>query len=168
MLRMLGPCAAILGLSMSVATVAAPPPLSVHHLQVSVADADALAQWYVAKLGFKVVKRLSVGSTKIVWIDIPGFRLGLAQVAGSSRPAGNSLLPPEDVRVQGYRQIHFSVPNVDAAYNALSSEGVRFVVKPTTHSPPAIRITTLVDPEGNVISLYEDLDPANALIPARP
>ena len=159
----------MLGLALggSMAAQAAPPPQTAHHLQISVADVDALAQWYVAKLGFKIVKRLRAGTAKIVWIDIPGFRLGLAQVAGSSRPATNSLLPPRDATVQGFRQIHFSVPSVDAAYAALSAAGVRFVTEPTTYSAAAIRIATLVDPEGNLISLYQDLDPANALMPTR-
>ena len=105
----------MLGLALggSMAAQAAPPALTAHHLQISVADVDALAQWYVAKLGFKIVKRLRAGTAKIVWIDIPGFRLGLAQVAGSSRPATNSLLPPRDATVQGFRQIHFSVPSVE-------------------------------------------------------
>lgn len=146
---------------------AAPPSLTVHHLQVSVADCDSLARWYVEKLGFRVVKRLSAGSTEVVWVDIPGFRLGLAQVAGSSRPASNSLLPPKDASVQGFRQIHFSVASVDAAYAALVADGVRFVTSPTTYDAAGIRIATLADPEGNLISLYEDVDASNALTPAR-
>lgn len=168
-MRSWGARAALLALSASLpAAVLAAPPLAVHHVQVSVADADALAQWYVAKLGFKVVKRLATPTVKVVWIDIPGFRLGLAQVPGSRRPPDNSLLPPDDVRIQGYRQIHFSVPGVDAAYEALLADGVRFVVPPKSYDPPAIRLATLVDPEGNLISLYEDLDPANALTRAVP
>jgi catechol 2,3-dioxygenase-like lactoylglutathione lyase family enzyme len=159
----------MLGLTLggSLATQAAPPPLTAHHLQVSVADVDTLAQWYVAKLGFRIVKRLTAGTAKVVWIDIPGFRLGLVQVVGSSRPASNSLLPPRDATVQGFRQLHFSVPSVDTAYAALAADGVRFVVEPTTYSVAGIRIATLSDPEGNLISLYEDVDPANALLPPR-
>jgi catechol 2,3-dioxygenase-like lactoylglutathione lyase family enzyme len=143
---------------------AAPPKLTAHHLQVSVADADALAQWYVDKLGFKIVKRAVAGTTKVVWVDIPGFRMGLAQVAGSVRADPQKALPPADAKFQGYKQIHFSVPSVDEAYAALKAEGVTFVVPPTSYSPPGIRLASFVDPEGNVLSLYEDLDPANALM----
>ncbi len=158
--------ALILAAAMAVPAAAAAPPLVVHHLQVSVADADALAQWYVDKLGFKVVKRAGAGTTKVVWVDIPGFRIGLAQVAGSVRADAQKALPPADAKFQGYKQIHFSVPSVDDAYAALKADGVRFVTTPTSYSPPGIRIAAFVDPEGNVLSLYEDLDPANALIPA--
>lgn len=165
--------AAIMTTTPAGAAPARPPALLVHHLQVSVADADALATWYVAKLGFKVTKRAKVtrrvdgGIVKVVWIDIPGFRVGLAQVPGSTRPAEMNAVPPNDAMHQGYRQIHYSTPNVDAAYRSLSANGVRFVTPPTSFSRPGIRLATFADPEGNLISLYQDLDPANALLPAR-
>jgi predicted enzyme related to lactoylglutathione lyase len=63
--------------------------------------------------------------------------------------------------------MHFSVPNVDTAYAGLVADGVRFVAEPTTYAAAGIRIATLADPEGNLISLYQDLDPANALMPTR-
>jgi pimeloyl-ACP methyl ester carboxylesterase len=60
------------------------------------------------------------------------------------------------------------VLGVDAAHEALSADGVRFVVPPESYSPPVIPLVTLVDPEGNFISLYEDLDCANASTRASP
>lgn len=159
--------AAIMTTALAGGAPARPPALSVHHLQVSVADADALATWYVSKLGFEVTKRAGAGNVKVVWIDIPGFRIGLAQVPGSTRPAEMNAVPPDDTKHQGYRQIHFSTPNVDAAYRSLSANGVRFVMPPQSFSPPGIRLATFADPEGNLISLYQDLDPANALLPVR-
>lgn len=154
----------VAGAVVSAAAAAASPSLRIHHVQVSVANADRLAAWYVDKLGFTVVKRFSNDALTVVWIDIPGFRLGLAQVKGSSRPASNSLLPPQDARVQGFRQVHFTVANVDTAHASLAAAGVRFVVPPTSYDVAKIRLATLADPEGNLISLYEDLDPANALL----
>ena len=157
----------ILGLAAPPASVlAAPPQLRVHHLQVSVADADALAKWYVDKLGFKVVKRASAGAVKVVWIDIPGFRLGLAQVPGSIRAPVQKVMPPKDVDYQGYKQIHFAVPSVDAAYQGLKAEGGTFLTEPKTFDAVGIRIAAFADPEGNVISLYEDTDPGNGLMKA--
>ena len=162
--------AAVLAFSWACAAPAigatAPPVLTVHHLQISVADADKLAQWYVDKLGFKVVKRAAAGTTKVVWIDIPGFRLGLAQVQGSIRADPQKVLPPGDAKFQGYKQIHFTAGDVDKAYAALKADGVAFLVAPTTYDPPGIRLASFADPEGNVISLYEELDPADALMAA--
>jgi catechol 2,3-dioxygenase-like lactoylglutathione lyase family enzyme len=141
--------------------------LTVHHLQVSVADADRLAAWYVEKLGFRVTKRATNTDLTIVWIDIPGFRLGFAQVPGSLRDASQSIPPPADSMQQGYRQLHFAVPDVDAAYRQLNAAGVRFVVPPTSYAITHIRLATMLDPEGNAVSLYQDLDPANALLRPR-
>ena len=135
--------------------------LAIHHVQISVADADALAAWYVRTLGFRIAKRATAPGVKIVWIDITGFRLGLAQVDGSARPAGANITPPADVMTQGYRQIHFSVPEVDAAYGALVEIGVHFAIPPTSFALTGIRLATFADPEGNVISLYQDLDAGN-------
>ena len=141
--------------------------LAIHHVQISAADADRLAAWYVQTLGFRITKRAAAPGVKIVWIDIPGFRLGLAQVDGSTRPAAASAVPPADVMTQGYRQINFSVPDVDAAYAALQLRGVSFALAPRSYDLTGIRIASFADPEGNVISLYQDLVPANALM-ARP
>ena len=138
--------------------------LSIHHVQISVRDADLLAEWYVATLGFCVTKHVAVKGLKIVWIDIPGFRLGLAEVSGSRRDPSQSLVPPADISQQGYRQIHFAVSDVDAAYRYLLAKGVRFVVPPTSYQITGIRLATALDPEGNLISLYQDLDPANRLL----
>lgn len=137
--------------------------LAIHHVQISVADADVLAAWYVRTLGFRITKRAMAPGIKIVWIDIPGFRLGLAQVDGSVRPTSANVVPPADVMTQGYRQIHFSVADVDAAHSALVKTGIRFLVLPTSYALTGIRLASFADPEGNVVSLYQDLDPANAL-----
>lgn len=155
--------------AMTTEAAGAQPPrelaeLAIHHVQISVADADALAAWYVDRLGFRVTKRVVAKGFKVVWIDIPNFRLGLAEVEGSTRPASASLLPPADVSSQGYRQIHFSVPDVDAAYAALSSRGVAFALPPRSYEQTGIRLASFADPEGNVISLYQDLEPGNALM----
>ncbi len=159
------------GLVSQIAAAAAPVPpaprtdplagLAIHHVQISVKDADSLAAWYVETLGFRITKRIAGASFKIVWIDIPGFRLGLAQISGSTREASASIAPPADVMKQGYRQIHFSVANVDTAYRALIDKGVKFAIAPTSYTISGIRLATLCDPEGNVISLYQDVDPAN-------
>lgn len=140
---------------------------AVHHVQISVRDADRLADWYVSILGFRVTKHVATKGVKIVWIDIPGFRLGLAELAGSRRDPSQSLVPPDDTSQQGYRQIHFAVTDVDAAYRYLLRKGVHFVVPPTSYQITGIRLATMVDPEGNVLSLYQDLEPANALLPGR-
>ncbi len=142
--------------------------LAIHHVQISVADADALAAWYVRMLGFRITKRAIAPGLKLIWIDIPGFRLGLAQVDGSVRPASANVIPPTDVMTQGYRQIHFSIADVDLAYATMTKLGARFVMPPRSFAITGIRLATFVDPEGNVGSLYQDLEPGNALIPQVP
>jgi non-heme chloroperoxidase len=145
----------------------APAALQAHHVSLSVDDADRLAAWYIDTLGFKLTKRDAVLGGRIVWIDIPGFRIGLMQFPGSHRavplnqPVGS---PPP----QGYRGLFFSVPNVDTYAAYLQAKGVTLSSPPTSMTPPGIRIAYFKDPEGNLIGIYQDLDPSNALIPPIP
>lgn len=141
--------------------------LAIHHVQVLAKDVDALADWYTRILGFQVTKRVAVAGLKIVWLDIPGFRLGLAQIPVSRLPS-SAASTPDEASVHGYRQIHFSVANVDEAYNLLVSRGVRFRVVPTSYAITGIRLATFSDPEDNLISLYHDVGPANLPVGNQP
>lgn len=140
---------------------APPSELAAHHVVYSVADVDRLAAWYVSVLGFRISKRFRAGAVEIAWLDIPGFRLGFMQVPGSSRPPAATPA----VAQQGSRYLVFSVPDVDAATRRLTAAGAGVLNAPQTSTPPGIRTANLLDPEGNVIGLYQDLDPANALMP---
>lgn len=135
--------------------------LTAHHVVYSVANVDTLAAWYVRVLGFRITKRFHVGGVEIAWLDIPGFRLGFMQFPKSRPPAAVGAVP-----ARGVRNLVFSVADVDAAVRDLTAAGARIANPPQTSHPPDIRTANLLDPEGNVIGLYQDLNPANALLPA--
>jgi lactoylglutathione lyase len=67
------------------------------------------------------------------------------------------------LRVTGPRHLVFTVANVDEAYAHLSKRGVDCLDPPASFDPPGIRIAYFRDPEGNVLGVYQDLDPANAI-----
>ena len=59
-------------------------------------------------------------------------------------------------------EIHFEVPDVNAAYGKLLEKGVRFEHLPA-NMPWGTRMAALRDPEGNAIELVGPLDPNEAI-----
>jgi catechol 2,3-dioxygenase-like lactoylglutathione lyase family enzyme len=59
-------------------------------------------------------------------------------------------------------EIHFDVPDVDAAYNSLLRRGAQFE-QPPANMPWGTRMAALRDPEGNAIEIVGPLDPKEAI-----
>jgi lactoylglutathione lyase len=59
-------------------------------------------------------------------------------------------------------EIHFEVPDVDAAYNWLLNRGAKFE-QPPANMPWGTRMAALHDPEGNAIEIVGPLDPNEAV-----
>jgi lactoylglutathione lyase len=59
-------------------------------------------------------------------------------------------------------EIHFEVPEVDAAYNWLLNRGAKFE-QPPANMPWGTRMAAFRDPEGNAIELVGPLDPAEPI-----
>ncbi|MBD1998575.1 VOC family protein [Leptolyngbya sp. FACHB-541] len=133
--------------------------LAIHHMTISVADVEAASQWYSEKLGFTETRRvvLDNGNVQIAWMEIPGFRVDLAQVQGSVRPEEQNAVPPQHMLSQGWRHLAFAVDDVDRVYEILSDRGVEFISPPATYDPPGIRIVYFKDIDGNILELYNDL-----------
>ena len=140
------------------------PPI-LHHLTYSVADVERLSAWYIEVLGFRLARRFSLrdGAMQFAWLDIADFRIGMIQTDGEVIPNRPVVTAGESLAIAGVRHVVFSVASVDDAYRELVRKGVVFLEAPASFEPPGIRIAYLQDPEGNVLGLYEDLDPANAI-----
>ncbi len=134
-------------------------PLQIHHMTVSVADVNAASKWYSEKLGFTETRRvvLDNGNVQIAWMEVPGFRIDLAQVRDSIRPKEQNAVPPQHMLSQGWRHLAFTVNDVDQAYEILRARGVEFISPPTTYEPPGIRIVYFKDMDGNILELYKDI-----------
>lgn len=126
----------------------------VHHIGLSVADLDAMRDWYARALDFEVE----------VAFDLPGGARG----AMLRRPDGTGLEllcrpdssgtapvdPPAAMQRRGYGHWALAVDDVAAAHAALLSAGAREVwtVRPAPAPAPG-RMSFLADPEGNLIEL---------------
>lgn len=126
-----------------------------HHVTLSVSNAEQVSRWYADVLGFKIYDRLKLtrptgGKLQIIRMKISGLQMNIAQFDDSVSPNRNS-------ERQGWRHLALQVDNVDRNYQQLQAKGVQFLGKPFTYSPPGYRVAFFRDPEGNILELYQDL-----------
>lgn len=125
-----------------------------HHVTLSVSNAEQVSKWYADVLGFKISDRLTLtrstgGKIQVVRVEIPGLQVNISQFAGSVSPDQNG-------ERQGWRHLSLQVDNVDRNYQQLQAKGVQFLGKPFTYNPPGYRVAFFRDPEGNILELYQE------------
>lgn len=111
-------------------------------------DPAGLAEWYDKHLGVLPVPT-SYGGTP--WTQEAGPTV-FAPMARPTPAAPNPFFPPG----HGFA-LNFRVADLDAMVDQLRAAGIEVMVDPETY--PNGRFAVLVDPEGNPIQLWQDMDP---------
>jgi len=119
------------------------------HVCLNVSDADELADWYEAELGYERSWEFTSedGETRNVYVaDENGFELQLSDTDG------------EDDFEPGTAWDHFAVKvdDVDAAFEEMDHHGV--VSEPSDQPAAGARTAFVEDPDGHVIELIEPLE----------
>ena len=119
------------------------------HVCLNVSDADELADWYEAELGYERSWEFTSedGATRNVYVaDENGFELQLSDTDG------------EDDFEPGTAWDHFAVKvdDVDAAFEEMDHHGV--VSEPSDQPAAGARTAFVEDPDGHVIELIEPLE----------
>jgi catechol 2,3-dioxygenase-like lactoylglutathione lyase family enzyme len=124
-----------------------PLQLSIDHATIVVADLDKESHWYQHVLGFREDRRADRGPGRVVaYLTIPGYRLDLVQQQGSgSHAKGTGNLE------QGWLNIVFKTPAIEAAYQKLVAQGAS--VKVDRNAQGVMDHLTFQDPEGNEIGI---------------
>ena len=130
---------------------------------LSVADSDREAKWYERVLGFHEtthVQRLPRFDRRTV--DVPGYRIELLYLSGSSRPATAARFA-----YQGYSHVVFQTPTLETVYGHLLAEAVR--IEPA-RDPTTGRLNhlTIWDAEDNEIEIFAAGSPSAGQDPANP
>jgi catechol 2,3-dioxygenase-like lactoylglutathione lyase family enzyme len=131
------------------------PSFLLHHITLSVSDAEQVSRWYADILGFMISDRFTLtrpngSQIDVIRIEVPGLRMNISRF-------DDSVVPNRTSENQGWRHIAFEVDDVDRQYQLLQSRGVQFLGEPLTYDPPGYRIAFFRDPEGNILELYQDL-----------
>jgi glyoxylase I family protein len=118
----------------------------IEHAAIAAADVEALANWYVATLGFTINYR---GSTAIFVKAPDGSMIEIIPASGAR--AENTLKTP------GLRHLALTVTDFDSEYAALRRKNVAFVGEPVDSK--GNKVVFFTDPEGNYLHLLQRATP---------
>ena len=130
----------------------------IHHLGLTVTDAEASAEWYCAVLGFRRSGDYANpdGARRKVFLTHEGFgaRLGLCQHAASSGAVFDETRP-------GLDHLAFAVADVDELRDwekRLQAHGVTHSTVTAANTIPGARVLVFRDPDNIQLELIADPD----------
>ncbi len=125
------------------------PVTSLGHLNLRVADLDAMAHFYRDQVGFQEMTRLKRdnGDTWLIYLRITDDQY-LELMTG----AETTMAPPDGPA--GVTHFCFTIDDLDVEKARLSAAGIEMTT-PITRGRDGNRGAWIVDPEGNRIELME-------------
>jgi glyoxylase I family protein len=118
----------------------------IEHTAIASADIAALADWYVATLGFAIVYR----SPNAIFVRAAdGTMIELIHAEGERAPAG--------MKAPGLRHLALTVSDFDSTLAALRAKTVNFLGEP--QESKGNRVVFFTDPEGNILHLLQRATP---------
>ena len=116
---------------------------SFSHIYYRVPDVEKAFDWYSNVLGFKVLRKYSMGGRVSGYCTLAGVLLELTQLAEGT------VYPP------GHRVLGLTVDNMDATLADLQAKGVELVDPPFDARTFWGRQAVIKDPFGYLVSLRE-------------
>jgi catechol 2,3-dioxygenase-like lactoylglutathione lyase family enzyme len=112
----------------------------IEHTAIAASDMQALADWYVATLGFVI----NYQSANAIFVKAPdGTMIEIIRADGDR--AGQTLKTP------GIRHLALAVDDFESAYAALQTKSVQFISEPLESK--GNKVVFFADPEGNYLHL---------------
>jgi catechol 2,3-dioxygenase-like lactoylglutathione lyase family enzyme len=153
-----GTFAAVGAALVAVAPATAQAPALKHFMvAVSVKDLKAETDFYVDKLGFKLVKDVSVGGGRVFfrWLELGNERLELihSPTAVDSNPVRGK--PTAHAGLHGYTHFTMETTNLEKTKAALIAKGVTLAVDVTEVKDLGIKAIYVTDPEGNAVEIIQ-------------
>jgi methylmalonyl-CoA/ethylmalonyl-CoA epimerase len=128
--------------------------ISLHHVGISVPNAEESAAWYHKMLGFEVVTRMNQGKgMTVVHIKRGNCYIELFQVAGAKPLPEYRRDPSADLRVHGIAHFAFQVSDVVAATKELQAKGAEIAMGPV--DTPGVAFAFIRDNSGNCFELIQ-------------
>ncbi|GAA2165808.1 glyoxylase I family protein [Humibacillus xanthopallidus] len=126
------------------------------HVGLTVADLDAMTQWYAAALGLAPEFEFALPEVDFrgVMLRGDGYRIELLSRAGS-HPGLQASSPVDAALTHGYGHLALDVSDVDAAYGRLLTLGASERMSPRPSPEPGVRMAYVADPEGNLVELLD-------------
>ncbi len=147
--------------------------VGIHHVAIGVPDLPQALTFYRDLLGFEVVQESnwdgdSPLADRAIGLDETSARMAMLRAPNAFLELWEYRHPaPEDRRSRpcdyGYPHFALQVDGLEAEYQRLSAEGMRFVGPPVDFGDSSAIYGK--DPFGNVIELYEIRSPEIAQLP---
>jgi glyoxylase I family protein len=118
----------------------------IEHTAIAARDVAALADWYVAVLGFTIV----YNSANAIFVRAEDG--SMIEIIHADTDRGDQTL-----KTQGIRHLALTVTDFDAAYAELQKHPINYVSEP--QDSKGNRTVFFTDPEGNYLHLLYRLAP---------
>jgi methylmalonyl-CoA/ethylmalonyl-CoA epimerase len=130
--------------------------ISLHHVAISVPNAEESAAWYKKMFGFEVILRMTQGANNgmvVVHIKRGNCYIELFQVAGAKPLPEYRRDPTADLGVHGLKHMAFQVSDVLAATKELRAKGAEIAMEPV--NTPGVAFAFIRDNAGNTFELIQ-------------
>ena len=128
-----------------------------HHAAIRVPDYEAAKNWYMEKLGFRVLQEWSFGDLRLAYIAPPHDDSFCFEIIGDGEV--NDALIYDDINSSmhkaGYHHLCMTVNDVDDAIAYLDSKGVTLIGEPFDLEAIHRRLAFFTDPWGNFFELAQ-------------
>lgn len=131
-----------------------------HHIAIRVPDYEAAKNWYVEKLGFRVIQEWPFGDLKLGFIAPPHDDLFYFEIIGDGEVGDAPIYHDinSSMYKAGYHHLCMTVNNVDEAIAYLDSNGVTLLGEPFDLEAIHRRLAFFTDPWGNIFELAQVID----------
>jgi catechol 2,3-dioxygenase-like lactoylglutathione lyase family enzyme len=143
---------------------------AIRHTGIVVSDMNRSLPFYRDLLGMEVWADFKDDSEMLQAVtDVPGANIRMVKLKaadGVSIELLQYLSNPQDVPEPakacdvGCNHVAMQVEHLDALYEKLTTEGIRFHTPPTVSSDGGAKVTYCRDPEGVIVELVEIITPA--------
>lgn len=131
-----------------------------HHIAIRVPDYEAAKNWYVEKLGFRVIQEWPFGDLKLAYVAPPHDDFFYFEIIGDGEVGDAPIYNDIDSSMHkaGYHHLCMTVNNVDEAIAYLDSTGVTLIGEPFDLEAIHRRLAFFTDPWGNIFELAQVIE----------
>jgi methylmalonyl-CoA/ethylmalonyl-CoA epimerase len=129
-----------------------------YSITFSVTNIDLLTNWYVEKLGFKVVQKKSYPQfkTSLAFLELNGYRVELIKDDNAKDTVKLRPDPPAHTSIHGQSQFCLYTDNLDGLEKELTARQIKIIWK-FQNKELNVKFLFIRDPENNLIQFLQRL-----------
>jgi lactoylglutathione lyase/glyoxylase I family protein len=125
------------------------------HIGLRTTDYEGSIQWYIEKLGFRLLKKWQAGELKMAFLAPANDDNFWVEILNGGISASGQ--DPSQPIISGYQHLCFDVESVDDAFAAFRERDIKILREPFNVAAIGKRCGFIADLHGNVIELTENI-----------